>query len=529
MKKVILIFLIGSIFGCNSELSTSPSSEDHSDIPTSISIVNAHDINVDQISFPRIGSSNYLRAIANYDDGSVEDITSIAEWNSSSDSIVMNKGLVTVKSQAAAGADVSVYFRGITSEAVIIDVESNEIFPHICSYDFNDSEDMNENLNCLKTIKLSDGSIYISGPSVSLANSLGFTNESQSEINPGLKTYSGNFGGQVSFTRQGGDLYQRNSQADNWCNYLNENKVLGVDNWRLGTVKGYLSVIKESDLTSLGWNPKVRGVHTSEVNHENNEVMAVFLEKPLNNDQVIDVNRNTQLYSICEYRVNEIVVIGDSISAGFPNDSRLTINKTVVANNLDNNPKYGQLAYGLLHQTGSFVYNHGISGQTSSQVKERWGRDVLGIDGVYGDALGSTRTLPKKPVLVFVHVGTNDIKNNVPNEIIQENYEFFAESARSNSIKLVMANIGARSSFNAEQGRNATAINTWISEVFKKEYPEVEVVDYMNWSTDGTNDPLEPDTTIIKDTVHPTADGQAEYSTLIYEHIKRSGAPAILK
>lgn len=206
------------------------------------------------------------------------------------------------------------------------------------------------------------------------------------------------------------------------------------------------------------------------------------------------------------------IVIGDSIAEGQPIAyGKLNGNPTSVA---------GQPAYELSRQFGMPIINHGIGGQTTTQVRARWARDVLGQAVDPGDGRGAS-TLAfahgVKPTIVFLHCGVNDACLGVMPNDTKANLAFFAQSCRDNGIKLVVDKIGCEPSHFQDSVKLARAqeVNGYLGGDFKTAYPEAAVIEYLLWSTNGTNDYLVPRSGYFADGLHMNPTGGAAYADYV--------------
>lgn len=99
----------------------------------------------------------------------------------------------------------------------------------------------------------------------------------------------------------------------------------------------------------------------------------------------------------------------------------------------------GQLSWALDSLTNMRWYNHGIGGQTSSQVRARWARDVLGqvINGLI-DGRGNQTLLRTHPYAAFYDgVGNDWTIGGMTPQITINNLIYFAESCQENGIKFI--------------------------------------------------------------------------------------------
>jgi len=221
------------------------------------------------------------------------------------------------------------------------------------------------------------------------------------------------------------------------------------------------------------------------------------------------------------------VVVGDSIAEGeIQRKGRLNVQGRFVP---DYPSSPGQLSYELAMYSGVFHFNHGIGGQTSSQVRERWRRDVLAEGFDPGDGRGP-RTLPagSLPALVYLHVGINDVAAvHLPLQTMQDNFTYFAQSTASKKITLVIDNVGAYLGMNDPMIAQTKAFNEWLVQVLARRYPNVHVVDYLKWSSGGTNDYRVLAPGKFADGVHPSAVGYTDFARYIHEVLKLPAGAAV--
>ncbi|WP_274005250.1 phage tail protein [Vibrio parahaemolyticus] len=216
------------------------------------------------------------------------------------------------------------------------------------------------------------------------------------------------------------------------------------------------------------------------------------------------------------------VIIGDSISEGHPAlHGRLHPGSSSFDPDYKSQP--GQLSYEFSTRFGLPFVNQGIGGQTSVDIRNRWDRDVLHKVYDVGDGRGdSTMSFSNQlPYMVYLHVGVNDVFLGVATSTIKENFRFFAQSCRENNILLVADNIGADSVYDAPKEAAAREINVWLSSEFAQEFPEVELIDYLDWSCDGTGDYTHLKPGMFVDTVHPSKAGYADFASYVESRISK--------
>lgn len=202
-------------------------------------------------------------------------------------------------------------------------------------------------------------------------------------------------------------------------------------------------------------------------------------------------------------RLPMAVLIGDSIAEGHPAlHGRLHPNAVNTYDSAYANQP-GQLAYELGMLTGTYIYNHGIGGQTTAQVWARWRRDVLAETFSVGDSRGD-KTLDEKPRFVFVNVAVNDVSTGVDEEVTKANLINMAKSARDNNIIAIFNGIPPNNIDTADMIAKKIRINDFLREEFPKY--GATFIDIYEWGEDPLNagkvNPL-----YYADGVHPNTPG----------------------
>lgn len=218
------------------------------------------------------------------------------------------------------------------------------------------------------------------------------------------------------------------------------------------------------------------------------------------------------------------VVVGDSIAEGHPaRHSRLHSEGKRFDRGHKSLP--GQINYELYCWLGLPAVNQGIGGNTTQQVRDRWSRDVI-----WSVNKKMTFELPRRPSLIYLHAGINDVFLGRPPTETKENFRYFARSSVAHGIALVVANIGPSTTYSDEQIEIAKQINAWLEGEFTSEFPGVMVVDYLGWATAGTYDYRRLAAGRFADHVHPNKSGYSGYSMVIKEAIQGrvQNYPAIL-
>lgn len=214
------------------------------------------------------------------------------------------------------------------------------------------------------------------------------------------------------------------------------------------------------------------------------------------------------------------VVIGDSIAEGHPNlHSRLHNNLGVFDATVQN--QEGQPSFELSRRTGFYWWNHGIGGETTAQVWNRWKRDALAEVFDAGDGR-PTSTLLEKPVWIWVNAGINDVSALIDVEITKSNLLKMAISAQENGIFVGFNTIGPIDSHTATQRLMQDEINQFMLNVL----PDfgAYVFDYHSFMV-APLDATQLLDDLHADGVHPNKRGYAAY---VAKLVTESGAPIFL-
>ncbi|MEI2414848.1 SGNH/GDSL hydrolase family protein [Orrella sp. JC864] len=212
------------------------------------------------------------------------------------------------------------------------------------------------------------------------------------------------------------------------------------------------------------------------------------------------------------------VVVGDSIAEGEPALKGRLNHFGQFKGDLPSSP--GQLSYELAARYGVFHFNHGMGGQTSGQVRARWPRDVLAQELEVGDGRPG-RTLPAGtlPVTVYLHVGINDLVHGISLDELKANFTYFAHSTAQARIALVVDNIGAYLGMTDQNIAVARDFNRWLAQDLARRYPNVTVIDYLDWSSGGTGDYRHLAPGLFADGVHPSPAGYASLADYVQQRL----------
>jgi lysophospholipase L1-like esterase len=198
-----------------------------------------------------------------------------------------------------------------------------------------------------------------------------------------------------------------------------------------------------------------------------------------------------------------IAAIGDSIVAGHPGaDGRLELH------DLDAPNQASQAAYWIASITNLPCYNQGISGQTTAQVLERWGRDVLDDGSSSCTWPYHSASLPGPASVIWLHVGSNDIAQGVPLTTTQANLSVMIASAQAHHIPLYLDTIGL---LNPDPG--SAALSAWIT---TQAGPGVTVMDYAKFFAGQAG-------WFSSDETHPSPAGYTAWGIFVGQHIKGDG------
>ena len=215
------------------------------------------------------------------------------------------------------------------------------------------------------------------------------------------------------------------------------------------------------------------------------------------------------------------VIIGDSQAEGHP-AAHGRLHPAGVATFTPTTPDvYGTISFKLRALTKMRWFNHGIGGQTTTQVWNRWSRDVLSQTFDPGDGRGS-RTLPigTKPVTVIIVAGINDPYSGITTSTTIANLENMARSARDNGIACVFLNCPGDTIITQAQLKVVDSLNTYFQSGALQGFG-ASVVDYNTWWKQGSawQDNAHKGKWIVDD-IHPSAAGYDTLATYIFNSAK---------
>jgi len=196
--------------------------------------------------------------------------------------------------------------------------------------------------------------------------------------------------------------------------------------------------------------------------------------------------------NIISKKEKTILVIGDSISQGY----KLTKSRLYPKKDLTKKNEYGQISFAIEQGTKAKVLNNGIPDKTTFYIKENWDINVA----------------TENPDIVYIHVGVNDFRKGYKFEDVKPNFLWIIQKCKADNIKLIMANIGGYKNIPQKIEKEIIKTNNWLKT------QDVELIDYVKWSTNGTEKLgyLKPN--MFADSIHPTKEGYMEYGQYILDN-----------
>lgn len=119
--------------------------------------------------------------------------------------------------------------------------------------------------------------------------------------------------------------------------------------------------------------------------------------------------------------------------------------------------------------------------------------------------------------MIVANVGINDIFNGLDP---RANYEYFANSCREKNIKLFICNLGAHENYDSMKLESAKSVNEYLHNELMIKFPEVEIIDYLGWSTNWTYEYTTTADGLFEDAVHPNKKGYEEFSRIVIDHLQ---------
>lgn len=215
------------------------------------------------------------------------------------------------------------------------------------------------------------------------------------------------------------------------------------------------------------------------------------------------------------------VIIGDSIALGSNSTyGRLWDSGGNVDLNYAN--EVGQFSYHLEQYLKIRVYNHGIPGQTCTNVLTRWNRDVLAlVDG----GLTPTQTLSNKPAFCLINVGVNDVAAGRSISDITTDLLTMINSCISNNIFPIVNTIAPYSTITAPKLVVLKGVNTWLKKM-EIQLPSLKIMDWYDYINDPLNDGA-PKAGYLSDGTHPYKNIYQAFSLQINQEAFITKYPAV--
>lgn len=308
-----------------------------------------------------------------------------------------------------------------------------------------------------------------------------------------------------------GDASLRNDLLYNPDDYkasLELQKTLGLESFKDAAIPIDNSLIKNitsKKITAFAIGYGESSSLSSDYNYTKLDGIGAFSTTPSQNHGWLAANNASNYIEVI---MPFGVVIGDSIAEGHPNQhGRLhqsypdpTFNDAIVN-------AYGTPAYALSKRTGFFWYNHGIGGETTTQVLDRFERDALGKTVIVGDGRPDS-TLPNKPVWIWVNAGINDVSALTDTSVTKSNLLKMAILALKAGCKIGFNTIGPVNGHDATQRSMQDDINNFILTVLPKF--GCYTFDFHSWFVDPS-DPTKINPALDADGVHPNEVGYNNY------------------
>lgn len=193
---------------------------------------------------------------------------------------------------------------------------------------------------------------------------------------------------------------------------------------------------------------------------------------------------------------------------------------------------FGQITYALDSITHFPWYNHGIGGQTIAQCVWRFERDVMAGFGAtdVGGSRGN-QTLTRRPRIVVIIAGINDVAAGTSADIIERNMEYIAKRCSDYNIRCVFFNLPGDGTSSLAMMQEVNTINRWMNSGSLQNWGAA-VYDYASfWSTAANNgnyaqfqvDNTHPGPTAIDD-IHQTKIG---YNNVAIDLVKKMNIPIL--
>lgn len=174
---------------------------------------------------------------------------------------------------------------------------------------------------------------------------------------------------------------------------------------------------------------------------------------------------------------------------------------------------YGQITNTLRQLTNMRFFNHGIGGQTSTQIWARWDRDVL------GKTVSGVTTLTGKPQGVIIECGINDFYNGISVATLKQNLIKMAASCHREGIYCVVLTVPGDAINTYIQNRQVDEINDWLRNGGLASY-KVTIVDFNRWWQNGAYKDNMHGNGFLTNDIHISAVGSDSLANFIYREAK---------
>lgn len=179
------------------------------------------------------------------------------------------------------------------------------------------------------------------------------------------------------------------------------------------------------------------------------------------------------------------VLLGNSLAGGHPWRT-----SALEQNNYGISDSAGQICYYLTRATNMPWYDMGIGGQTTSQIRARFRREVLGISDIVGDSKNAPTALGKASVCI-IEGEVNDPFNAVPYWQTIANVRWMAQQCAEYEIPCIILNgvgQGISASFPTLASvqpylNQIAAFNTWCASNDPQKYGAIVIDENSFWNS----------------------------------------------
>lgn len=214
------------------------------------------------------------------------------------------------------------------------------------------------------------------------------------------------------------------------------------------------------------------------------------------------------------------VLIGNSIVEGHPGLHGRLHPYPGVAGFISNYPdSTGQLSYQLRGLTNMRWYNQGIGGQTSTQVRQRFLRDAIGIASNPNDTRGSVSTLPRSPQIIIIECGINDFAAGTAVSVVEANIIFMVATAQEYGIPTVVFNSPGDQVSTQAMLIKISQFNKWLASGALNIYGTT-VYDFNKWWNGPSSTCNCQGNGMLADDIHPTKAGYDSLAIDLFNAVK---------